>query len=115
MASRLRADRHRSALQEFLDTGYVTARDDISISDLETWFSNHPDQVLAWAMFSVDQRCTPTLVLATTRFPGDPWKVISVNPEGEIVEVREFVEGAQACAVFVKGYVEMLVDIASAS
>jgi hypothetical protein len=110
IASTLRGESSLTAADLLLASGYLDSRDSVTAETLRTWFVENPRHVLAWALFSVHPKCdSPTALIMAKA--SNPWRLATVEADGTIAHVESYASGAEACATFVKGYLE---DLATA-
>jgi hypothetical protein len=106
IASTLRGESSLTAADLLLASGYLDSKDSVSVETLKAWFVENPRHVLAWALFSVHPKCdSPTALIMPEG--SNPWRLATVE-DGTISHVESYDSGAEACATFVKGYLEDL-------
>ena len=86
------------------ESGYLRIAESISEQLLKEYFEQHPDLINAWLSNSEDTRSSPNWYLRKPTGPNEQW-VVSFFPDGT---THRFVQGAQACAFYVKRYLETL-------
>ena len=87
------------------ESGYVERFNQIIEKDLAGHFQEHPDLVQVWLHYSEDQRCSPAWYFLP---PGDSFSGLKGWAVGYYPECRhrEFQDGAEACAHYVKRWAE---------
>ena len=94
-------------LEIFKDTDYKKYRNDVEERDIELRLKESPFLVLDWVRFSEDQRHTPTWYMAENN---GKWKTGFVDRDGKISKEKEFEDQFEACAHFIKYFMELMVD-----
>jgi hypothetical protein len=105
---RLRAGERQTPEQLLLASGYLEAPESVTVQDLEAWFSANPQHVLAWGMYSVESRCEWFGILCIAPTPEAGWHIAYTAADGSLDRMERYESGAEACAIFVKAYVERL-------
>jgi len=86
------------------ESGYLRTSENITEQLLKEYFEKHRDLIDAWVRNSEDTRGSPNWYLSKPTEPKESWAV-GFFPDGS---TYRFPEGAQACAFYVKRYLEML-------
>ena len=85
-------------------SGYLRIAESITEQLLKEYFEQHPDLINAWLRNSEDTRSSPNWYLSKPTGPNKQW-VVGCFPDGT---AHQFSQGAQACAFYVKRYLETL-------
>ena len=93
-----------SMITLFKESGYLRIAESITEQLLKEYFEQHPDLIDTWLRNSEDTRSSPSWYLRKPTGPNERW-VVGFFPDGT---THRFVEGAQACAFYVKRYLETL-------
>ena len=83
-------------------SGYVDHPEEVTTAALQSHFENHTDDLEAWILNSDDNRSSPAWYVAEPSSAGGKW-VVGHQPGDR----RDYFEsGAEACAVYVKRWLE---------
>ncbi len=88
----------------FKESGYLRIAESITEQLLKEYFEQHQDLINAWLRNSEDTRGSPDWYLSKPTGPNEQW-VVGFFPDGT---THRFAQGAQACAFYVKQYLETL-------
>ena len=86
------------------ESGYLRVAKNITEQLLEVYFEKHQDIIDAWVRNSEDTRGSPDWYLSKPTGPDKQW-IVGFFPDGP---THRFTQGAQACAFYVKRYLETL-------
>jgi len=86
------------------ESGYLRTAESITEQVLTEYFEQHPDLIDAWVRNSEDTRSSPNWYLREPTGPKEQW-VVGFFPDGT---AHRFPKKAQACAFYVKRYLETL-------
>ena len=86
------------------ESGYLRNADSVTEQLLTEYFNQHPDLIDAWVSDSEDTRSSPNWYLRKPTDSNEQW-VVGLFPDGT---THRFSHAAQACAFYVKRYLEML-------
>ena len=92
-------------------TGYLDTSETIAESSIETYLRAHPELVDAWVGYSEDQRGTPAWYLLESGdayWHNEGWVVGFLPESGTPCLEQKFTNGYEACAHFIKRYIELL-------
>ena len=86
------------------ESGYPQVAESITEQLLEVYFEKHQDLIDVWVRNSEDTRGSPDWYLSKPTGSEKQW-IVGFFPDGP---TRRFSQGAQACAFYVKRYLETL-------
>lgn len=86
------------------ESGYLRIAESITEHLLQEYFEQHPDLINAWLRNSEDTRSSPNWYFSKPTGPSKQW-VVGFFPDGT---THRFHEEAEACAFYVKRYLEKL-------
>jgi hypothetical protein len=92
------------------ESGYRESPDRVTEEALRSYLERHPQVIESWVIESIDQRSSEGWFLLdpATANAGGLW-VVGFHPSGQRTT---FDNGALACAVFIKRYVQRLGNLA---
>jgi hypothetical protein len=102
MPREFRRRQDASMLTLLQESGYLDYTRDITTEALQAYFAAHSDDLEGWVMNSYDNLSSPAWYVAEPSVPADKW-VVGYQPGTQ----RDYFEsGAEACAVYVKRWLE---------
>ena len=101
------AERIKTPLQLFAETGYQANRTAITDEEIEKEIEKNPQLLSEWLAFTEDKRWTPSWGISKNK---KEYVVFHVSTNGKVDQNFRFESGASACALMVRKEMEGFVE-----